>query len=186
MELTELIPGPDFSSVNVGKTPCPTAYLEREYGRPRTQISENCQDATTSFWKSRMVTKDFGIFKVRGHRLLIKHLESALEELKVLHPEVYNALGHVGALCVRWVRGSKTVLSNHSFGLAIDLTLNGRLDPYGDGKVQRGLLILYSVLKNHGFYWGYSFGRNNPKREDAMHFEICAEVVMQAINDGTF
>jgi D-alanyl-D-alanine dipeptidase len=43
-------------------------------------------------------------------------------------PAVYAGLGSAGMLCCRLVRGSTTAISNHSWGTAIDLTLNGVLD----------------------------------------------------------
>jgi len=70
-------------------------------------------------------------------------------------------------LCCRYVRGSKKVISNHSWGTAIDLTIAGRLDPPGDGFTQVGLLKLYRFFREAGWYWGAGF-----RREDSMHFEL--------------
>lgn len=181
MKLTDLVPMPAPTSANGGKSPCPTSFLERKYGRPRSSFDQTCRMPTVAFWKSRMVTENVGPFKVTGHRLAVKHLREGLAELKTADREVYDALGHVGMLCCRYVRGSKRTISNHSFGLAIDFTLNGILDSRGDDKVQSGLFRLYGILKKHGFYWGVEFGT-----EDAMHFELCGEVVMDAIRRGEF
>ena len=84
-------------------------------------------------------------------------------------------------LCCRRVRGTKRTLSNHGLGLAVDFTINGKLDVRGDDLVQRGLLELYGILKGFGWYWGAEFGT-----EDAMHFEVSAEVVMKWVLDGIF
>lgn len=181
MKLTDLVPMPPPDAVNGGKTPCPTSFLERKYGRPRSSFDQTCRTPTVAFWKARMVTEDVGPFKVTGHRLAVRQLRLALSELYWHDREVYDALGHVGMLCCRYVRGSKRTISNHSFGLAIDFTLNGILDPRGDDKVQSGLFRLYGILKKYGFYWGVEFGT-----EDAMHFEICGEMVMQWIREGVF
>lgn len=59
---------------------------------------------------------------------------------------------------------SATAISNHSWGTAIDLTLDGVLDTYGDDKVHYGL-TLASIFNRHGWFCGAAF-----RTEDAMHF----------------
>lgn len=181
--LVNLVPVPSDESINGGKTSCPTSFLIRKYGMPIKPegLSQKCQMPTSKFWKSRMVTADIGPFRVTGHKLAVAQLTKAMSALAARHPEVYNTLGTAGMLCVRYVRGSKTLLSNHSLGLAIDFTLEGHLDKRGDNMVQEGLLLLYAVMKEFGFYWGAEF-----RTEDAMHFELCAEFVMDAVRNGTF
>jgi D-alanyl-D-alanine dipeptidase len=51
-------------------------------------------------------------------------------------------------LCARFVRGSTTTISNHSWGTAIDLTLDGVLDRRGDGRVQVGLTRIAPIFKS--------------------------------------
>lgn len=70
-------------------------------------------------------------------------------------------------LCCRLVRGSRQTASNHSWGVAIDLKIDGELDRPGDGFVQSGLLRAYRFFHEEGWYWGAGF-----RREDAMHFEL--------------
>jgi hypothetical protein len=77
-------------------------------------------------------------------------------------------------LCCRLVRGSATSISNHSWGTAIDLTLNGVLDVQGDDKVQYGLTLIAPLFNRHGWFWGAAFGV-----EDAMHFEAGKGLVSQ-------
>lgn len=74
-----------------------------------------------------------------------------------------------GSYVPRLVRGSKTALSNHSFGTAFDINMaqNG-LGRYpasiGDmGSVRE----LVALAHQHGFYWGGHFSRR-----DGMHFEL--------------
>ena len=82
-------------------------------------------------------------------------------------------------LCCRRVRGTQKSLSNHGLGLALDITIGGKLDARGDGMVQKGLLDLYSILKLHGLFWGAGFGT-----EDSMHFEVSAQTVRKWIAEG--
>ncbi|UOF77583.1 D/-alanyl-D/-alanine carboxypeptidase [Caudoviricetes sp.] len=179
--LTELVPVPPPSAINGKASPCPTSFLIRKYGEPRLNLGDDCKPATSAFWKSRFVTEDVGPFKVTGHRLAVALLRRSLAKVKTKNLELYQALSSAGMLCVRRVRGSKSLLSNHGLGLAIDFKLNGVLDPRGDDKVQRGLLELYAILKGDGWYWGAEFGI-----EDAMHFEVSAEVVMSWVRSGEF
>ena len=74
-----------------------------------------------------------------------------------------------GAFVPRFVRGSKTVLSNHSFGTAFDINMahNGLgVEPAAMG-MKGCVRELVPLANKHGFYWGGHF-----KRRDGMHFEI--------------
>jgi hypothetical protein len=83
-------------------------------------------------------------------------------------------------LCARLVRGSHDSISNHSWGTAIDLRLNGILDRRGDNRVQQGLVDIAPIFNQHGWFWGAGFGT-----EDAMHFEISDELIRKWSVDGT-
>ena len=182
MSYTKLVTAPPRSAINGGMTPCPTGFLQREYGEPNTDR-----------WNDMMVSRSLGLpyrletvipasrYRPEGHPLLFDRLRAGLDTLRKAAPVLYDALGLAGVRVVRTVRGNPKVWSNHAFGLAVDFTIDGRLDPYGDGTVQRGLLDLYSHLKRQGLYWGAEFGR-----EDGMHFEVSAEAVMNAVRRGTF
>jgi D-alanyl-D-alanine dipeptidase len=85
---------------------------------------------------------------------------------------VYRALGTAGMHCARYVRGSTTNISNHSWGTAIDLTIDRDLDPRGDNQIQFGLHLISTVFNNNGWYWGAGF-----PTEDAQHFEAGAALV---------
>lgn len=92
-----------------------------------------------------------------------------------LHTKI---LSYAGAFYPRFIRGSRTQLSNHSWGTAFDCNV-----PYnGLGKVpamigQTGCVREIVPIANEcGFYWGGHFGLDsNGKvvgRRDGMHFEI--------------
>lgn len=66
------------------------------------------------------------------------------------------------------------VVVSNSWGFAVDLLINGKLDVRGDGKVMKGLLELYPFFRAEGFWWGAEFDT-----EDAMHFEVADETVLQ-------
>ncbi|WP_264520917.1 M15 family metallopeptidase [Flavobacterium sp. N1994] len=74
-----------------------------------------------------------------------------------------------GAFNPRFVRGSRTVLSNHAFGTAFDI--NYPWNTLGSVPAlvgQKGSVrLLVAIAHKHGFYWGGHF-----TRKDGMHFEI--------------
>lgn len=78
-----------------------------------------------------------------------------------------------GSLAVRYVRGSKTMLSSHAWGSSIDL------NPQWNGLGTQGALVgrrgsireLIPLAVEHGFYSGRWFSRSDP-----MHLEVCRVV----------
>jgi len=74
-----------------------------------------------------------------------------------------------GAFVPRFIRGSKSVLSNHAFGTAFDINMaqNG-LGAEPAKLVKPGCVReLVPIAHKHGFFWGGHFSRR-----DGMHFEI--------------
>lgn len=76
---------------------------------------------------------------------------------------------YAGAYVPRFIRGSRTVLSNHAFGTAFDV--NAAWNALGAQPALAGmpgcLLDLVPVAHEYGFYWGGHF-----TRRDGMHFEV--------------
>lgn len=75
-----------------------------------------------------------------------------------------------GSFVPRFIRGSRTTLSNHAFGTAFDI--NVAFNPLGAipalvGK-KGSVRELVALANEHGFYWGGHFR----KRPDGMHFEV--------------
>jgi peptidoglycan hydrolase-like protein with peptidoglycan-binding domain len=74
-----------------------------------------------------------------------------------------------GSWVPRFIRGSRSTLSNHAFGTAMDL--NARWNPMGTRGAPRGALgsvyELIPLANEHGFYSGLFFD----SRPDPMHFE---------------
>ena len=124
------------------------------------------QPVTHERLRKRMVTASVGPFNVTGLSPAVANLGSVMANIKLAQPAVYQALGSAGMLCCRFQRGSTSAISNHSWGTAIDLTLNGVLDRRGDNNVQYGLTLIAPIFNRFGWYWGAKFGI-----EDSMHFE---------------
>jgi len=110
-----------------------------------------------------------GRTSVRFHKLAAKQLRgvwAAWEEAGLL-PKV---LSWQGSYVPRFIRGSRTTLSNHAFGTAFDINSSwnglGVCPPFvgQEGCVRE----LVGIANQFGFYWGGHF----PKRADGMHFEV--------------
>ena len=177
--LTDLVPVP--ATLNPGITPARQGTMLGLLGNPRRDYTSSCQEVENPALASLIVLADVGPFRVRGLAPAVDSLRAVLAEVAVAAPAVHAALGSAGMLCARLVRGSATSISNHSWGTAIDLTLNHILDKRGDDRVQVGLTLIAPVFNRHGWFWGAGFGT-----EDAMHFEAGDALIRQWHAAGRF
>ncbi|MBW7868297.1 MAG: M15 family metallopeptidase [Brumimicrobium sp.] len=106
--------------------------------------------------------------RMRFHKLGTYQLQQfflEIEKKNLLH----LIKTYAGAYAPRFVRGSKTVLSNHSYGTAFDINVAWN----GLGKTpalvgeQGSVRELVPIAHKWGFYWGGHFSR-----PDGMHFEV--------------
>jgi hypothetical protein len=141
-------------------------------GNPRDGYSQECQGMTNPTLKALLETRQIGPIKVTMLKPALDSLERVMNRLKESDPDIYEKVGTAGALCVRFIRGSSTSISNHSWATAIDLTLEGELDGFADGGTQFGLLILAEYFNDEGWFWGAAYNR-----EDSMHFEVGEETL---------
>ncbi|HKQ05371.1 MAG TPA: peptidoglycan-binding protein [Blastocatellia bacterium] len=179
MEITELIPIPN--GINQGVSPAHQHTMLALLGSPRGSFAADCQEVTNPTLARLIVTEDLGPFRVHGLRPAVETLQAIFADIKRENPEVFAALGTAGMLCARFVRGSQTSISNHSWGTAIDLKLKGQLDARGNGKVQAGLAAIAPIFNRHGYFWGAGF-----PTEDGMHFEASDEKIREWHAAGIF
>ena len=177
MNLNQLVAIP--LSINVGLSSARQNTMLSVLGNPRSDYDQNCREITNIRLKPMVESRDFGSFRARGLRPALDSLGEILEDIEATKPAVFSALGTAGMLCVRNQRGSSTAISNHSWGTAIDLTINDMLDVRGDRKVQRGLVEIFEIFNHHSWYWGAAFGV-----EDGMHFEVSDALIRQWVSSG--
>ncbi len=107
--------------------------------------------------------------KVRFHKLGAEPLQAMFRdwEAKGL---LRRLLSFDGGYAPRLTRGSKTVLSPHAFGSAIDLNASWNAMYHAPAPLgAKGSLVeLVQIANAHGFYWGGHFSG----RKDGMHFEL--------------
>lgn len=87
---------------------------------------------------------------------------------------IVHVLTWGGAYVSRYVRGSRTTLSNHAFGSAFDINVDwNRLGSRPALRGEHGSVReLVSLANEHGFYWGGHYS----KRLDGMHFEFARKI----------
>ncbi|MCV2890330.1 M15 family metallopeptidase [Ruegeria aquimaris] len=160
------------SRFNAGITQPKNRVMLDILGHPRDSYSTECQPVSNPRLKSLLETRQIGPIRVTMVRPALDSLERIMAQLQTSEPDIYAAMGTAGALCARLIRGSATSVSNHSWGTAIDLKLEGQLDGFGDGGTQFGLLLLAELFNEEGWFWGATWNR-----EDSMHFEIGEETL---------
>lgn len=148
-------------------------------GAPRSSKTLNCSEVTQPRLKSLLETRQVGPIRVTMLKPALESLERIVAQLKESEPRIHDALGTAGALCARLIRGSRSSWSNHSWGTAIDVTLQGQLDGFGDGGTQFGLLLVAELFNKEGWYWGATYNR-----EDSMHFEVGVETLRKWQAEG--
>lgn len=162
------------ANINPGLNGTKNSLMLSLLGNPRSSYGKDCREVTNPGLKARMKTADVGPFKVTGLDLAVDSLRSVLADVKREEPGIHAALGTAGMLCCRFVRGSSSAISNHSWGTAIDLTVDGVLDQRGNDKVQEGLALIAPIFNRHRWYWGAAF-----PTEDAMHFEVSLQLLQE-------
>lgn len=179
MSLTTEVPIPP--GINAGVASAKQATMLSLLGSPRTRFDEYCRPVTHPKLASLITTAEVGPFHATGLKPAVDSLTAVFSDVKAADTALYGAVGTAGMLCVRLVRGSQHSISNHSWGTAIDLTINGILDDRGDNQVLQGLVNLAPYFNKHGWFWGAGF-----RTEDAMHFEVGDAKIREWAANGLF
>lgn len=165
--------------VNDGLTIAGSRWLGATFGLPREQLDETCREMTNKRLADKLRLAEVGPIRVRMLQPAIDSLTRVFEKVKATDPDLYARISTAGSLCVRAIRGTTNRASTHSYGLAVDLNIDGKLDTLGDGKTQLGLTILADFFKEEGWVWGASW-----RREDSMHFEVSRQKLEEWVQAG--
>lgn len=179
MPITDLISIP--AGINPGLNAARQLTMKALLGSPRGSFGTDCQPVTNPVLRNLIKTDDVGPFRVTGLEPAIGSLKEVIAEIRQQQADVFAGLGTAGMLCARLVRNSRSSISNHSWGTAIDLTLNGVLDARGNNRAQEGLARIAPIFNRHGWYWGAGF-----PTEDAMHFELSDQKIRELHAAGIF
>lgn len=165
--------------VNNGISVASPSFLEKFLGRPREVLSDVCESMTNPALKELLVLEDVGPIRVRLLQPAVDSITRVFERVKSADPDLHARIKSSGSLCVRQIRGTRGRTSTHSFGLAVDLNIDGQLDNFADGKTQLGLTILADYFIEEGWVWGAGFSR-----EDSMHFEVSKQMLSKWRAEG--
>lgn len=106
--------------------------------------------------------------KIRFHKLGTAALQGFFAEVES-EGLTDKILSYAGSFYPRFIRGSTSSLSNHSWGTAFDI--NAAWNWLGTEPARPGetgcLYELVPIAQKYGFYWGGHF-----RRRDGMHFEL--------------
>ena len=169
----------DRRALNKGLTVPTSSWLVSTFGLPADNLGSDCATMTNPRLATLLQDTQVGPIKVKMLKPSVDSLGVILDKIKLADPDLYARINTSGSLCVRLVRGSATSVSAHSFGLAVDVNIDGVLDTLGDGRTQLGLTILSDFFNADGWVWGAGYGR-----EDSMHFEASKEKIEEWIKEG--
>ena len=169
----------DRRELNKGLTVPPPSWLIQTFGPPADNLGDTCATLTNPRLAALLEERQVGPVKVKMLKPALDSLGIVLEKIHKADPDLYARINTAGSLCVRLVRGSADAVSAHSFGLAVDLNIDGILDTLGDGRTQLGLTIMSDFFNADGWVWGAAYGR-----EDSMHFEVSKEKIEEWIKAG--
>ena len=142
-------------------------------------LSDTCEPMTNENLRSKLVLTEVGPIRVNMLQPAVDSLRRVFANVERADPDLYARINTSGSLCVRRIRGTTNRLSTHSYGLAVDLNIDGQLDNFTDGKTQLGLTILADFFHAEGWVWGAGF-----RREDSMHFEISRRQLDEWLAEG--
>ena len=169
----------DRRNLNQGLTVPTPSFLIETLGRPRETLSDDCEGMQNERLAALLTTRVVGPINVTMLEPALESLDRIFTTIQSVDPDLYARINTAGALCVRRIRGSASSVSTHSFGLAVDINIDGVLDTLGDGRTQLGLTILSDFFNAEGWVWGAAYSR-----EDSMHFEVSREKVEEWVAAG--
>lgn len=161
------LPLPGRGTINVGLQSPSNREMQQLLGAPRNGYDQECRPPTNERIKAATVSAQFGHTLVHGIRPAVASLRGIIADIQREQPDLYRHLGSAGMMCCRHQRGSSVAVSNHSWGTAIDVAIDGVAEPWGERDVYLGLSLISPIFNRHGWYWGAGYRRST----DCHHFE---------------
>jgi hypothetical protein len=179
------IPIPTPEELNPGLNPIGPGKLTEMLGTPRANLPPHvsggpCFAVKNARLDEFMVSRNLGPFRITGLQPAVDSLAEVVAEVANVLPHIHSTLSTAGMLCVRRIAGSRFT-SNHAWGIAVDLRIDGVLNMPGNGLALPALLELAPIFHRHEWYWGAEF-----PHEDSMHFEVSLEKMQAWNQQGRF
>jgi hypothetical protein len=174
--------------INLGLHSVSDDTMRSLLGQPKgTLTADRCQNDLASDTVQRLKeTRSFGHFSVTGITPALDSLRKIFDAVKQANPELFDAVKG-DMLCVRLRRPTvgppSTKPSNHAWGTAIDITIDGQdADTTADERVQLGIAKLIPFFNDEGWFSGVGFESS----EDDTHFEVADETIQAWAARGLF
>lgn len=151
------------------------SFFKKMYGSSKEAVVKNLVQVV---WCPKLVNQTLQFSKVNNAHLALKAVSEELDK----HPEWKKYLSNIGGTFNwRYINGTKR-LSNHSFGITIDLNTSysnywqwscgctdEKIKPKYQNKIPQGIV---DIFEQHGFIWGGKW-----LHFDTMHFEYRPELL---------
>jgi hypothetical protein len=184
-KLSDLVPIASIPNLNVGLSSAREETMIACLGSPQMPLTtDDTPERASPTVKKLEKFQAIGGVNADGIAPAVDSLQTILTEAFGEIPELEEALRGDGMLVVRLRRPTShrpsTKISNHAWGTAIDLKLDGMEPPGATGdKVPYFIAALAPYFNKAGWYSGIGFA-------DDMHFEVADETIRTWAADGEF
>lgn len=170
--------------VNLGRSPFRKETISNLLGQPRESYENRCAEVTNPTLARHIDKRTLLRTRLKGLRPAVDSLERVLSRVERDHPDLHRRLGIMGMLCVRTMLGSATSLTNHAWGVAVDISVDGMMPAVGEvsdaaDPLFAALVEVALYFRDEGWYWGAGFSTARP-----YHFEISEERLQEWIAEG--
>jgi hypothetical protein len=166
------LPLPEPGAANAGLRFASNKIMTKQFGLPRSTFTQDCQPPTNPKIAKNLKRTHVGRTPVTGLKPAVELLDKITAEIAKDFPLLHAHIGSAGMLCCRHVRGSDTHISNHSWGTAIDITIDGAAESRGERDAWLGYTMMAPYFNKYGWNWGAAFPTPDPH-----HFECGADLI---------
>ncbi len=168
---TRLVDIPD--TLNVGIHEADNTQMQSLLGAPNIATGTPSSQVS-GLLETRDVDPTIDFVTVQGIRPALDSLEQIFSAINADMPGFMSHVNTDGMLNVRNIAGT-SVISNHSWGIAVDLFMDSTRDVQFDNHAEAGLAALIPYFQAAGWVTGAGWASLIPTREDSMHFEVSLE-----------
>lgn len=178
----QFVPISSVTPFNVGLHSPTESTMRSLLGSPDAAgLDTSCDhnDNASDVVKKLLVLASVGPFRVQGIRPAVESLTRVFAAVPQANTDLFQEIANGGMLCVRFRKPTSgaisQALSNHSWGTAIDITVDGLYPTHRpDHEIPLAIATLIKPFNDEGWYSGVGFGAG---AEDDMHFEVADETL---------